>query len=364
MRDEEGTNSLVRHAVRSDYGEVRVEAIYELRNRPLEDFVPTLLDNLVAPVQSAYRVINDPGGSVHYIHALYREGPFADWSYRKERSIHQPGSPMGMLTNLATNQSPSTQLIEDRRSSSRAVSSAGAGRSARTYEQEIVDAERQIAQSNQRTAALNERIVAVLTGVTDESFGNEPRRWWDWWQDYTDYYRDDERPVYGMVDSSSDYIVPPADSIGCECFAAGTPVWTKTGQRPIESLQIGDFVLSQNVNTGEIHYKPVLARTIRPAGPTVQVAVRGETFQSTRGHPLWVTGVGWRMAKELERGATLHSLADSGRIESVESATNTETYNLVVADFNTYFIGMSGVLAHDNTPRRPTQAIVPGGPRK
>jgi hypothetical protein len=70
------------------------------------------------------------------------------------------------------------------------------------------------------------------------------------------------------------------------------------------------------------------------------------------------------MAKELERGATLHSLADSGRIESVESATNTETYNLVVADFNTYFIGMSGVLAHDNTPRRPTQAIVPGGPRK
>jgi hypothetical protein len=31
-----------------------------------------------------------------------------------------------------------------------------------------------------------------------------------------------------------------------------------------------------------------------------------------------------------------------------------------VADFNTYFIGSSGILAHDNTPRRSTQAVLPG----
>jgi hypothetical protein len=47
-------------------------------------------------------------------------------------------------------------------------------------------------------------------------------------------------------------------------------------------------------------------------------------------------------------------------VESVEPATNAETYNLVVADFNTYFIGTNGVLVHDNTPRRPTRCIVPG----
>ena len=40
--------------------------------------------------------------------------------------------------------------------------------------------------------------------------------------------------------------------------------------------------------------------------------------------------------------------------------TNAETYNLVVADFNTYFVGESGILVHDNTPRKPTRAVVPG----
>ena len=37
-----------------------------------------------------------------------------------------------------------------------------------------------------------------------------------------------------------------------------------------------------------------------------------------------------------------------------------EAYNLVVADFNTYFVGETGILVHDNTPRLPTRATVPG----
>ena len=149
-----------------------------------------------------------------------------------------------------------------------------------------------------------------------------------------------------------------------ECFVRGTPVWTKTGPRPIEKLQIGDLVLSQNVNSGEIRYKPVLARTLRPAGPIVQISTDDEKFLATRGHPLWVAGIGWRMTKELEDGAVLQSLAGTGRVNGVQSAPEAETYNLVVADFNTYFIGSSGILAHDNTPRKPTQAVLPGIQKK
>ena len=66
------------------------------------------------------------------------------------------------------------------------------------------------------------------------------------------------------------------------------------------------------------------------------------------------------MAKELEDGAMLHSVTGTTRIENVKPATDAETYNLVVADFNTYFVGESGILVHDNTPRRPTRAFVPG----
>jgi hypothetical protein len=35
-------------------------------------------------------------------------------------------------------------------------------------------------------------------------------------------------------------------------------------------------------------------------------------------------------------------------------------HNLVVADFNTYFVGQAKILVHDNQPRSPTRAVVPG----
>lgn len=365
MREVPGTTSLTRHAVVSPFDDVRSKAIYDLRDRPLEEFVPNLLDSMAAPLRSSYRVVRDPDGSMHYVHAIYREGPFADWSYRRERSIIQPGSPVGMLANLVTPASLPEQTTTNAKTASRAVSTAGAARSARQYEEEIIAGERKVAETNQQVAVRNQRIVAVLTGVTDQSLGSEPRPWWDWWQDYTDYYRTGERPVMASIDSYNDYIIPPAQLSGSvECFAAGTTVWTKTGQRPIETLRMGDLVLAQDIDSGEIRYKPVLARTLRPAGPTLEISTGEEKFQSTRGHPLWVAGVGWRMAKELETGAVLNTLSGSGRIEAIQSAADAETYNLVVADFNTYFVGRSGILAHDNTPRRATRAVLPGVVRK
>jgi Pretoxin HINT domain len=364
LHDEAATKSLLRHAVMSSFVDVRAEAIGELRYRPLEDYVPTLLDNFDAPMQSAYRVLNDPDGSVHYLHSIYREGPFQDWSYRSERSIYRPGSPVGLAAGLMANVEPAESALPGlggvANSPARAVSRAGAARDAKNYEKEIEGRERQVAEANEKTKALNDRIVSVLTGTTEKSLGSEPRPWWDWWSDYTDYYHGGSRPVNSTVDSSNDYIVPPVQSQSVECFARGTPVWTKTGQQPIEKLRIGDFVLAQNISTGEIRYKPVLARTLRPAGPIVQVATDDEKFVATRGHPLWVAGVGWRMTKELGDGAVLQSLAGTGRVKGVQSAPEAETYNLVVADFNTYFIGSSGILAHDNTPHRSTQAVLPG----
>jgi hypothetical protein len=66
------------------------------------------------------------------------------------------------------------------------------------------------------------------------------------------------------------------------------------------------------------------------------------------------------MAKELGDGAILHGVTSSPRVAAIEPAGESEAYNLVVADFNTYFVGHSGILVHDNTPRKPTLASVPG----
>jgi hypothetical protein len=194
----------------------------------------------------------------------------------------------------------------------------------------------------------------VLANVTGQNFGPQPRQWWDWWSDYNDYEQPEVRPVYESNDAR--YEAAPM----CECFSAGTPVWTKSGERPIETLGLGDLVLSQNVETGELAYKPVIGRTVRPPSTLLKVSIGGDELLTTRGHPFWVAGAGWRMAREIESGAILHGITCAPRIEAVEPAIDAEAYNLVVADFNTYFVGESGVLVHDNTPRKPTRATLPG----
>jgi len=130
--------------------------------------------------------------------------------------------------------------------------------------------------------------------------------------------------------------------------------------QPIESLEIGDFGLAQSVETGELTYKPVLGRTVRPPSPCHKLGLGAEELVTAAGHPFWVAGVGWQMAKELQDGAVLHGVNGPVDLDRVADAEAVETYNLVVADFNTYFVGESGVLVHDITPRRSTAAVVPG----
>ena len=92
----------------------------------------------------------------------------------------------------------------------------------------------------------------------------------------------------------------------------------------------------------------------------LRVKIGSEAITTTLGHPFWVSGLGWQMAKEVSESASLHSVNGTARVSAVESANDAEAFNLVVADFNTYFVGEAGVLVHDNTFRRPTLAIIPG----
>jgi hypothetical protein len=56
----------------------------------------------------------------------------------------------------------------------------------------------------------------------------------------------------------------------------------------------------------------------------------------------------------------LHTASGPAHVSAVESGTEAETCNLVVADFSTYFVGTAKLLSHDNTVRTPTRAVVPG----
>jgi hypothetical protein len=354
MSDHAATESLVRHAVLSPYAAVRSSAAERLRYRTLHDFVPALLDSLASPIESSFRVVTASDGSVSYLHSLYREGSHADWSSQRVQTAVQSAVAQQIAARLA-----GAEEVPDPAGDARLMARAAdsAARVSRRYANEAAAVEADVAAANRATAASNDRILFVLANVTGQNFGPEPRQWWDWWSDYNEHERYEERPVYQSNQSSYETIPAPRQ---CECFVRGTPVWTKIGQRPIETLEIGDLVLSQNVDTGQLAYKPVIGRTVRPPSAIMKLSVGGEEIQATRGHPFWVAGAGWRMAKEIEGGAVLHGITCAPRIEAVETAIDAEAFNLIVADFNTYFVGDSGVLVHDNTPRKPTRATLPG----
>jgi hypothetical protein len=278
------------------------------------------------------------------------------------------------------------------------ISRALAGKKADALHDEIERRNRAIEESNAR-------IVSILHRATGLDLGDRPLDWWKWWwKNYNEtdaivdagdsssgddpYPGPNEPPPYKPVISSS-YVQsyqgfqpiptpsvpaskftaspPPTQLYVKSCFAPGTKVWTQLGRIPIEKLKIGDRVLAQNVDSGELAYKPVLGVTVRPPQERLKIGLGAESLTATPGHPFWVDGKAWQMAKQLEVGKILHTVSGGVPIESIEKVEIDPSYagysyNLIVADFNSYFVGEQGILVHDNTPRQPTSALIPGLP--
>ena len=149
------------------------------------------------------------------------------------------------------------------------------------------------------------------------------------------------------------------------CFAAGTPVRTLDGPRPIESIRTGDQVLSRDVMTGALAFRPVLAVHHNPPDKTLRVALdNGDAVVASRFHRFWLAGRGWAMARDLKPGEVLRTLDGPARITSVEQAPVQPVFNLDVAEFRTYFVGDSAMLVHDNTLPPPAPGVAAVRPHR
>ncbi len=133
------------------------------------------------------------------------------------------------------------------------------------------------------------------------------------------------------------------------CFGAGTPVRTLTGSMPIESIRVGDRVLTQDIKTGALGYHPVTVVHHNPPSPTFLVKVGKDTIVSSPFHRFWVAGKGWKMARDLKGGETLRLLDGPARVDSVEEGPVQLVYNLDVAGDHDFFAGAAAALVHDNT---------------
>ena len=97
---------------------------------------------------------------------------------------------------------------------------------------------------------------------TPDSLGNDDEEaWHSWYYERIGYRYIPPPKVTAAVDAVPDLATPRIIS----CFAAGTPVRTLDGTRPIESIRTGDQVLSRDVMTGSLEFRPGSDSPSQPA---------------------------------------------------------------------------------------------------
>ncbi len=156
-----------------------------------------------------------------------------------------------------------------------------------------------------------------------------------------------------------------ASQLSRSCFAAGTPLLTPEGSKPIEQFQVGDLLLSapENDPAGPIQARRV-EEVFQRVSPLIELRVGGRTIRTTVEHPFFVEGKGWTKAGALSPGALLRS--HDGQSVSLDSILPTEVvaevYNLRIAEYHTYFVGAAdwgfSVWAHN------TEYLTAPDPRK
>jgi Pretoxin HINT domain len=196
---------------------------------------------------------------------------------------------------------------------------------------------------------VNGQVLPVLKVVTEQDLGASPDDWKAWWADQRGYVY--EPPPTESTKPVLTQYVPNPVTAGAHhsCFAAGTPVRTIEGPRPIEAIKVGDRVLAQDVATGRLQYTPVVAAFHNKPAVTYKVVAGDETVSCTAIHRFWKTGHGWVMARDLKTGDLLRTIGGNARVATVETDRTQPVFNLEVGAGTSYFVGHSGLLVHDNS---------------
>lgn len=367
----EATQALVRFALLTPSTSLAQATVVQLKPRSIHDYYPQLLVLMQAPVQSQFRVTTSADGVVHYEHVVGQQGAQRNFVMTSGRAYQ----PTVEVSRRFDNGAIQTGLVMDARiprmetTTPPAIGNQTFSPAKRTYDENLIaisafltalSVEQKVAIANQRIVLSNERVFYILESTCPSRLARVPSQYWDWWKQYQ------EKPsptptqwVYRHVNLQYRYYQPIMQYFSC--FLAGTPVWTESGKQAIEKLRPGDRVLSRDVETGELQFKIVTVKTLQAPSPVVKVVAGEDEIVATKSHPFWVSGKGWKMAKELVAGDVLHTLHGPAKVSSAALLPMPqEAHNLVVEGFNTYFVGDTAALVHDNTYWQPTTTVVPG----
>ncbi|WP_165234396.1 polymorphic toxin-type HINT domain-containing protein [Aquisphaera insulae] len=225
--------------------------------------------------------------------------------------------------------------------------------------------------ANRQIRDLNDRVLPILKLSTGQDFGEDRDAWKRWWFDQLGAVHESstpaQKPTYSETVSVQaprvhrDYVEAPGELnlfniTHSACFVAGTTVHTDRGPAAIESLQVGDEVLSQDVRTGRISYRAVTAVHRNAPTTTLGLKLGDETVVATGIHRFWKPGAGWTMARDLRPGDIVRTLGGTSRVSAIEPGPITPVFNLEVAENHDFFVGKAGHLVYDYSLVRPALA--------
>jgi hypothetical protein len=183
-------------------------------------------------------------------------------------------------------------------------------------------------------------------------------------------------PEAGQADEALE-AEPKPTAPGCdECLVGGSAIWMADGTtKSIDQVQVGDQLLSRDLDTGKDGVKTVTGTISRPADTLVTLALvdpsthKTSTITCTPGHPVYVEGEGWVEAGDLVAGNAIVTRTGSALIVASLQWQRDETgnhpftvYNLTVEDDHTYFAGDidGGLWVHNCTISLGGEGETPG----
>jgi hypothetical protein len=344
------SQALARLAITSDWPSIRAAATEKLKQRPLEDFVPAALEMMSLPIET-----DDARQSS--VTSLRRADIFHPrWRFVFAREGHTTIQASLLTVSDASGALINPPLFPANQQFLAAEFVARAAADAVHQRAEIADV------LNDLAAVINQRAATLLSEVTEAPVRDDPAAWWHWWDH--DIVDSELGKDVVIVSEEAFQVAPPVAPPIYQghpgCLAAGTPVCTADGLVAIDKIQVGDRVLSKNVETGELAYKPVLHTTRREGAALSRIAVGGDEFEASPGHNFWISGRGWTRSNQLETGMPAHTVTGAVALKIEDAGRTADVFNLVVADFHTYFVGKSLILGHDVLQPAPTDAVVPG----
>ena len=356
----------------SDWEEARRLAVKQLKSRPRDEFVPALVDSMDAPhtdssssgmrldeagvpKQDSYRQTQGVNGKIP---SAAECSSIRCWEGWADGNLYAPNGMVNgwwgctpAVIERGPLEAPVRWTFTYWFGASNCRNCRGYPGCPITFIQHGLTPEEATSARTALAAEINQRIAYALNetaGQTPSSDSKVPPS------------VQDEHPETSGTQSSAAASAHRQQRPLLSCLAAGTWVWTIEGPRHIERIAVGDLLLAQNVKTGELAYKPVLGAMIGPAGDLLALKAGEDTIHCTGGCAFWVPSHGWTHAHKLDSQSRMHGVSGAATIDSVGPGPKEKTCNLVVADWNTYFVGRGKLLIHDVTLPGPTTTDLPG----